>query len=124
MTDSQPRPRANEPEDLARLLVERMNAGDIDGLVMLYEPDAVLAIGSGRIASGAAAIRAFFEDLLASRPTFRPGVVRPALRSGGLALTSTRTVGGAVTAEIARQQSNGTWLWVVDQPVIAREPNE
>ncbi len=43
--------------------------------------------------------------------------VRPALRRGDLALTSTRFSGGA-TAEIARRQSDGTWLWVADQPNV------
>ncbi|WP_192809216.1 hypothetical protein [Actinomadura montaniterrae] len=32
------------PDDLSRLVVERLNAGDVDGLVALYEPDAVLAL--------------------------------------------------------------------------------
>jgi len=39
---------------------------------------------------------------------------RPALRCGDLALTSTRFAGG-VTAEVARRQPDGTWLWVIDQ---------
>ncbi len=34
---------------------------------------------------------------------------------GDLALTSTRLPDGTVTAEIARRQSDGTWLWVIDQ---------
>jgi hypothetical protein len=32
---------AVQPDDLARFFVERANAGDVDGLVALYEPDAV-----------------------------------------------------------------------------------
>ncbi|KAB2366200.1 hypothetical protein F9B16_39895 [Actinomadura montaniterrae] len=38
------RPLASLPDDLSRLVVERLNAGDVDGLVALYEPDAVLAL--------------------------------------------------------------------------------
>jgi hypothetical protein len=34
-----------------------------------------------------------------------------------LALTSTRFTGG-VTAEVARRQPDGTWLWVIDQPNV------
>ncbi|MGI8766719.1 MAG: hypothetical protein ACR2KM_09450 [Gemmatimonadaceae bacterium] len=34
---------ARDPEDLARLLVTRANSGDVDGMVALYEADAVLA---------------------------------------------------------------------------------
>jgi hypothetical protein len=45
------------------------------------------------------------------------GESQPALRLGDLALTSTRFSGGA-TAEVARRQPDGTWLWVIDQPSI------
>jgi hypothetical protein len=59
-----------------------------------------------------------YEQLLADKPTFTPGEQRPALRNGDLALTSTRLVGGGATAELARRQSDGTWLWILDQPNI------
>jgi len=42
--------RARQPEDLDRLFLERANAGDVDGVVDLYEPDAVLAFPPGRLA--------------------------------------------------------------------------
>ena len=57
--------RAAEPEDLARLFVERANAGDADGLAALYEPDAVLAFPPGQVTEGRAAIRAIYEQLIA-----------------------------------------------------------
>lgn len=109
---------AHAPEDLARMLVERLNAGDLEGLVALYEPDAVLACPGSADAAGSAAIRAFYAGLLAQGLRFEPGDQRPALRSGDLALTTTRLGNGAVTAEVARRQADGTWLWVVDQPSI------
>jgi hypothetical protein len=43
------------------------------------------------------------------------GEQRPALISGNLALTSTRSLDGSVTAEVARRQEDGTWLWVLDK---------
>jgi hypothetical protein len=36
-------PRAMEPEEVTRLVVERLNAGDAAGDAALYEPQAVLA---------------------------------------------------------------------------------
>ena len=39
--------------------------------------------------------------------------------SGDLALTATRLPDGAVTAEVARRQADGTWLWVIDKFVNA-----
>jgi hypothetical protein len=58
--------------------------------------------------------------LLAERPRFELGEQRPALRRGDLALTSSRLTNGTVTAEVARRQADGTWLWAVDQPFIAK----
>jgi ketosteroid isomerase-like protein len=112
---------ALEPEDLARSFVVRANAGDVDGLVALYEPDAVLAGSDGQVLIGTEAIRGFYARLLADRPTFVAGEQHAALRQGDLALTSSRLVNGIVTAEIARRQLDGTWLWAIDQPAIAQE---
>jgi ketosteroid isomerase-like protein len=112
---------ARNPEDLARFFVARANEGDVDGLVALYEPDAVLAGPEGQVMRGRDAIRRFYAGLLADRPTFQPGDQRPALRHGDLALTWSRLVNGIVTAEVARQQADGAWLWAIDQPAIAKE---
>lgn len=108
--------RALEPEDLSRFIVERLNAGDVEGLVALYEPDAVLALPDGQVARGSEEIRQAYARLVADRPTFAPGRRLPTLRNGDLALTSTRLPGGGVTVEVARRQEDGTWLWVIDQP--------
>src|SRR5690606_36068996 len=112
------RERPSQPEDLSRLILERLNAGDVDGLVALYEPDAVLALPGGRTATGAREIRAAYERLVADQPSFQPGVQQPSLRSGDLALTSSRLPNGSVTVEVARLQLDGTWLWVLDQPNV------
>ncbi|MHB1538093.1 MAG: YybH family protein [Solirubrobacteraceae bacterium] len=107
-----------EPEDLARLLIERVNAGDLDGVVDLYEPDAVLVIPGEDVAVGQDAIRRFYAQLLATKPTFEPGDQLPALQLDDLALTCTRLVGGGATAEIARRQPDGSWRWAIDRPNV------
>jgi ketosteroid isomerase-like protein len=109
---------AAQPEELSRLLVDRINAGDVDGLVALYEPEAVLALPGGRVASGASEIRKAYERIVADRPTVALGAARPTLRAGNLALTSSRLPDGTVTVEVARRQQDGTWLWVLDQPDV------
>jgi len=111
---------ARDPQDLERLLVHRERAGDVDGMEALYEPQAVLDDGSGRLLRGRGAIRGFYADLIAEGRKFDFGEQRPALISGDLALTSTRLPDGSVTAEVARRQPDGTWLWVIDQFSIAR----
>jgi ketosteroid isomerase-like protein len=111
--------RAVDPNDLARYFVERANAGDVDGVVALYEPGAVLAFPPGNFATGHEEIREVYEEFLAARPVLTPGQQRPALVSGSLALTSTELTTGDVTVEIAHRQPDGHWLWAVDQPTLS-----
>ncbi|MBA3310493.1 MAG: nuclear transport factor 2 family protein [Nocardioidaceae bacterium] len=117
MSERGDRRPANQPADLGRFFVERANGGDVEGLVALYEPDAVLALPTGEVAAGSAAIGEAYERLLGERPTFSAGDQALPLVNGELALTSTRITGGA-TVEVARRQSDGTWLWAIDQPSI------
>jgi hypothetical protein len=109
---------AKDPNDLERFFVDRAIAGDIEGLVALYEPHAVIADGDVEVANGRDQIREFLVEFLAGRPQLEPGRQAPALCSGGLALTSARLGNGDLTAEIARRQPDGSWLWVVDQFVL------
>ena len=109
-----------DPQDLARLLVLRQQRGDADGMSALYEADAVLVTGDGQTATGREAIRQFYTVLIAAAAQFELGIQRPALIRDDLALTSTVLSDGTVTAEVARRQPDGSWLWVLDQPSIAR----
>jgi ketosteroid isomerase-like protein len=108
---------APDPEDLSRFVVERLNAGDVDGLVALYEPDAVMALPGGA-ATGVQEIRAAYEHFVAGQPGVVRGDQQATLRWGDLALTSSRLPDGTITVEVARQQADGTWLWIIDQPSI------
>jgi ketosteroid isomerase-like protein len=109
------RPVAADPADLERLFVQRVNDGDVDGLVALFEDDAVMAVSPGRTVTGAAAIRRFFEEYVASGVTLTLGDQQPSLRTGDIVLTSTRLADGGVTAEVARRQPDGSWRWILDQ---------
>lgn len=105
---------AHDPEDLARLFNERANAGDVEGLVALYETDAVVAVGAV-VATGHDEIRRFYTDLLARKSDFPSVEALPALRSGEIAMTFARLPNGTLSVETARRQEGGGWLWVVDQ---------
>lgn len=109
---------ATEPNDLGKYFIERGNAGDVDGLVALYEPDAVLAFPPGTLATGHAEIREVYERFVAAAPVLSPGRQHPALVSGDLALTACTLTTGEMTVEIARRQPDGSWLWVLDQPML------
>lgn len=116
MTGQTNREPAYDPQDLERLLISRENAGDIDGMAALYEAEAVLdSGGGGRVMHGREAIRKFFGEVVAAGQKYQMGEQRVAVVCGDLAFTSTRSPDGTVTAEVARRQSDGTWLWVIDQ---------
>ncbi|MCV3209441.1 hypothetical protein OHD62_16500 [Mesorhizobium sp. YC-39] len=109
---------AERPEDLSRLLVERLIAGDADGLALLYEENAVMALPGGNVAVGRTAIGEAFRVFLASKPPIEPGSQARVLRSGELAITSARLPDGTIAVEVARQQTDGSWLWVIDHPAL------
>lgn len=118
MTDAE-RELARDPQDLERFLVARQQAGDIEGMVALFEPDAVIHADDGRVVRGHDQMQAYYRELAAAGRVFAMGEQQPALVNGDLALTSTRSPDGSVTAEVARRQPDGTWLWVIDQYEIA-----
>ncbi len=111
---------ARAPNDLEKFFVERANDGDVEGLVALYEADAVLLCGDGKKIVGADEIREFFIAYLTDRPQLARSVQAPALCSADLALTSSQHSNGDVSAEIARRQPDGNWLWAVDQFALAK----
>jgi ketosteroid isomerase-like protein len=106
---------ARDPQDLEPMFVTRQRAGDVDGMVALYEPDAIVDCGDGPPLRGLDAIRAYFAGTVAEGRQFSFGKQRPAVIVGELALTSSRFPGGSVSSEIARRQRDGTWLWVIDR---------
>ena len=116
-SDAVARPKALSPEDLTRLFVEFANARDAEGLAGLYEPDAVVAYPPGKVTVGRPAIRALYEQLVATGARFMPEEPLPTLILGDLALTATpaRDEAGA-RAQVARCQPDGSWLRILDRP--------
>ncbi|WP_163508340.1 YybH family protein [Fodinicola acaciae] len=111
--------KAMRPEDLTRLFVERANAGDVDGMVELYEPDAVLAFPPGSETVGHAALRDLFAEMVKNLPEFKQEPTLPTVRNGDLAITSTvpsDNTGGRV--QVVRRQPDGSWRRIIDRPEI------
>jgi ketosteroid isomerase-like protein len=109
--------KAQRPEDITRLFVERANAKDADGIAALYEEDAVMAYPRGSQTVGRAAIRELWARVLPGMPRFAPEEPLPALVSGDIALTATVAKDGAgARAQVARRQPDGSWLRLLDQP--------
>jgi len=119
MPDKASREPARDPQDLERMLIDRQWAGDVEGMVALFEPEAVIDAGEGQFVRGTPAIRQFFAEVVASGRKFQRGDQRAALVTGNLALTSTRLPDGSVTSEVARRQPDGTWRWIIDRYNVA-----
>ena len=118
------------PTELHQQLATAFNAHDLDGLLALYEPDALLVTRPGRSVRGTEEVAKAFTAILALRPTFliRTGTV---LEAGDLALlhstwelAGTGPDGAPVEnsgqgADIARRQADGSWLLAVDNAYAA-----
>jgi ketosteroid isomerase-like protein len=117
------RRNAQTPDQLATFLLSRMNAGDVDGVVALYESEAVLVLPGGKVARGTNNIRDFYANLLANRHRFEAGEQSAPLINGGIAITSSILQNGTVTVEVARLQPDGFWLWSIDNPAIGKAFN-
>jgi uncharacterized protein (TIGR02246 family) len=121
---------ARSPEELDQLFIDGMNAGDLEAVVALYEPDASLVSQPGQVVTGTVPIREALRGLLAMKPRFT-AQAKPTIRTGDLALTGLRWTlqatgpdGSRVnmtahSSEIARRQPDGTWKFVIDNPFVA-----
>ena len=105
------------PGDLSDFFLQRASAGDVEGVVALYEPDAVLAFPPGQLTAGHEQIRAVYTKF-PGNPVLASAGQRPPIVHDDIALTSTLLPGGGATVEIARRQPDGTWRWVIDEPSI------
>ncbi|WP_218929582.1 nuclear transport factor 2 family protein [Streptomyces sp. Rer75] len=108
---------------------ERVWAGDVDGLIALYEPGGIIGRMGGDPAIGHEAIRAELRRLIDGKVTIDL-TIRSVLEAGGLALVShhatitqpdgTTTV--VDTTEVTRRQTDGRWLYAIDDPFVAHPP--
>src|SRR2546430_13806702 len=116
MTASPEPAPAMQPEDLGEFFLERANDGDVEGLVALYEPGAVLAFPPGRLATGHEEIRTVYADLLAGRPAFSSAGQQAAIRHGDPALTPARLPGGRRAGQVGPPPPGGSRGWGGEQP--------
>jgi uncharacterized protein (TIGR02246 family) len=118
---------ARTPEDVDRLFVQALNAGRIDELVALYEPQATLMPSPGKLVTGTAPIRESLAQFVAGKPkmTLTPRLIA---QTGDLAvigskwdLSMTDPDGKPAqmkgeSVEVVRRQADGRWLFAIDLP--------
>ena len=124
---------AKTPTELAEQYARAFNERRLEAILALYEPEAVLT-RPGREVRGLAAIEEEFQRTLESRRGVKlhlRGVQSHAV--GGLCLTvsswdvdideqNSVSRYKAETIEVSRQQTDGTWKYVIDDPVSLRRP--
>lgn len=119
---------ATSPAQIHREFEEAFNAGDLDALLALYEPGAALIAQPGVVAVGldqiGPALQAFLDTggkiRLDTREVVTIGEL--AYLTNRWALNGTNPDGtplqmGATTAEVARRQDDGSWLYVIDNAI-------
>ena len=115
------------PKDMNSAFAEAFNSGNVENLIALYEPGAVLVPRPGQVVEGAQAIRSSLEELLALKGRMR-SENQYALVHGDIALlrakvhlVGTGPDGNRIeihnhTAEVVRRQPDGGWLYILDHP--------
>lgn len=113
---------ATQPGEASKLFEERFAAGDLDGLMDLYEDAAVFTNAQG-VHAGPAAIREVLAGYLSTGASISMNE-SVAFEVGDLALVhwawtmdfpDGREAAGA-TAEVLRRQSDGSWKFLIDNP--------
>ena len=119
---------ARSPAEVDELFGEGINAGDVEAVVALYEPDAVLVAVPGQPAQGTEAIRAGIAGFVAGKPQIEMNVVSVTQAGNDLAVlyndwvstakdpsgADVKMTGKAI--EVVRKQPDGTWLFAIDDP--------
>lgn len=117
---------ARNPTEVIQQFASALSAGNIDGVVSLYEADGAFippGAASSEVVRGRDAIRQTVQQFLALNPTMTVDpskaveVGEIALVTGGWKLTADgdMKMSGAF-ANIVRRQADGTWLCLLDNP--------
>lgn len=120
--------RARTPERCDHLFVEHVNAGDLEALLALYDPECTMVRRDGTLARGHAEIREVLAPLLAARARMTSVIVKVVPAGADLALVyndwtmtgraadgrSIERTGKAM--EVTRRQADGTWRFILDDP--------
>lgn len=120
------RRRAGTPQQVDTLFMEYLAAGDIEGLLSLYEPNAHFVPAPGTHLVGTDAIREALRQMIDSgaRLTLEPRGIRQVDDVALVSNTATLTGIGpepviSTTAGILRRQPDGGWLRAVDDPFFS-----
>ena len=113
---------ARSPEEVGSLIVEAVGNGDLEAALALYEPEAAMPNEQGEVRSGTDALREGMAPFIATKPDLSAEVEK-VIRAGDIALLYSRwsmtkpEPGSGRTVAVARRQPDGTWRFIIDDPV-------
>jgi len=112
---------AKNPEEICRLSQRYMADGDLNGLLSVYDPEAVFLNLAGEVKKGAEGLREVLAPLAAARTSFDYDI-RQIVQAGGVALMhtdwkiSSPQPMSTYAIEVARRQPDGAWRWLIGDP--------
>ena len=118
---------SESPESTLRKFAQCMHDRDLDGLVALYEPEAIFAAEPGRTVKGHDGLRVMFQELFGIKPAIQL-VTTQVHECGDLALVNndwtlsgtapddTPVIKSGCSTVVLRRSSEATWLIAIDRP--------
>ena len=115
------------PEEILQSIVDGINAGNIESLMTLYEPESCFAFQPGEIVRGEQGVRQSLQAFIDMKGNLELKVTR-VIMTGNLALVISKwTFNGignngshakltGTASDVLRQQSDGTWRMIIDNP--------
>ncbi|MGD9534141.1 MAG: nuclear transport factor 2 family protein [Candidatus Nitrosocosmicus sp.] len=119
--------KTSTPEKVLNAIVEGINSGNLESLMTLYESEACFATQPGQLATNLEAVRQSLRNFIDLKGKIDLKVKR-VLQASDLALVTTEWSFSGTgpdgkpvnlssnSADVLRLQSDGTWLFVIDNP--------
>jgi uncharacterized protein (TIGR02246 family) len=117
--------RIERPEDARTVFIDAFNASDFDGLINLFEPDAVIVLPRDQVITGSAEIREVFAQARTTWDRWEIKLISHH-RVGDIALNTvehtlqnqnpdgTMNTLNLRAAVVFRQQADGSWRFLID----------
>ncbi len=125
MTSPTAQKTVRTPQEMHGVFKEYLDAGDLDGIMSLYEAGASMVTATGTV-TGLTAVRENLAPFIGmkAKVDFQPAMVA---QSGDIALVHAAWTGtgtgpdgeiamSGITAEVVRKQADGSWRYLIDNP--------
>jgi ketosteroid isomerase-like protein len=115
------------PKEFLKSYVEKFNAKNVSSLIDMYETDACFQVQPGQVVKGLENIRQSLQGFIDLKGNLQSNI-KGVIQASNLALVNTEwlfsgtgpdgkplNIGGKAI-DVLRQQSDGTWRIVIDNP--------